>query len=119
MRTKLDHREYFEVPSILLLALAYAFWLSFAGIGSPTLWPLVWLGVVFGMMFNPLPVMFRSSRWWLIRSVGELLISGAHRVEVGLKCFTDKLCTLTRPFVVHGLLDGVRMSPTNPIDPTN
>ncbi|KAF7983207.1 hypothetical protein HWV62_23478 [Athelia sp. TMB] len=81
VRTKLDHREYFEVPSILLLALAYAFWLSFAGIGSPTLWPLVWLGVVFGVMFNPLPVMFRSSRWWLIRSVGELLISGAHRVE--------------------------------------
>ncbi|KZP18136.1 EXS-domain-containing protein [Athelia psychrophila] len=45
-------------------------------------------------MFNPLPVFFRSSRWWLLRSVGELLISGVHRVEFTDFWMGDQFCSL-------------------------
>ena len=63
----------------------YAFWLSFSYIGPPTLWPLIWLALTFVIIVNPLPLLFKSSRWWLLRSVGELLISGAHRIEVSIE----------------------------------
>uniref|UniRef100_A0A0W0FTA8 Signal transduction protein n=1 Tax=Moniliophthora roreri TaxID=221103 RepID=A0A0W0FTA8_MONRR len=50
-RTRLDYREYFELPSLLFSTLCYAFWLSFYRIGglsiSPTIWPLFadfWMG---------------------------------------------------------------------------
>ncbi|KAJ7276063.1 hypothetical protein B0H12DRAFT_622 [Mycena haematopus] len=33
-RTSLDHREYFQTPSILFATLCYAFWLTFARIGA-------------------------------------------------------------------------------------
>ncbi|KAF8887598.1 EXS family-domain-containing protein [Infundibulicybe gibba] len=72
VRTRLDHREYFETPSILLAGLCYAFWLSFLRLGapavSPSIWPLVWLG---------------PSRYWLAKRVGKLFISGTRRVEGG------------------------------------
>lgn len=76
-----------QIPAYLLAGLMYAFWLSFSHIGPPTLWPLIWLAVTFAVMFNPLPILFKSSRWWLLRSVGELLISGAHHVEVSVNCW--------------------------------
>jgi hypothetical protein len=45
-----------QLPSCLLCALAYAFCFSFTGIGPPLLWPLVWLGLVLLVMFNPIRV---------------------------------------------------------------
>lgn len=45
---------------------------------------MIWLGFTFLMMLNPIPVLFKPSRWWLIRSVGELFISGLHKVEVSI-----------------------------------
>lgn len=74
------------MPAFLLSLLCYAFWLSFSRIGtdsvSPTTWPLLWLAFAALVMLDPLPIMFKSSRWWLIRNVSRLLTSGAHRVEV-------------------------------------
>lgn len=49
---------------------------------SPTIWPLVWLGFAALIMIDPLPILFKPSRYWLIRNVGKLLISGTRRVEV-------------------------------------
>ncbi|KAI9507586.1 SPX domain-containing protein [Russula earlei] len=89
IRTRLDHREYFEVdnfiPSIALATLCWAFWLSFTRSGEPTIqpwtWPIVWLLLVLVLMTNPLPVMSRESRWWFLRKVARLLFSGLYRVE--------------------------------------
>lgn len=100
-RSRLDYREYFEVkpflpavvilillqvPTILFAALCYAFWLSFAQIGAPTIapdiWLLLWLGLVGIVVLNPFPVGAKSSRYWLLKKAGKLLLSGATRVEV-------------------------------------
>ncbi|KAJ7269844.1 EXS family protein/ERD1/XPR1/SYG1 family protein [Mycena rebaudengoi] len=106
LRTRLDHREYFEArkllcrslwsldllqtPSILLATLVYAFWLSFARIGapsiSPTIWPLVWLAFTVVLLLDPLPILFKPSRYWLLRNIGKLLTSGSRRVEVNNIC---------------------------------
>ncbi|OBZ67468.1 Phosphate transporter PHO1 [Grifola frondosa] len=88
LRTRLDHRVYFEAPAFLLSLLCYAFWLSFSRIGSsnvaPTTWPLLWLALTALVLLDPLPILFRPSRWWLVKNVIKLLTSGMHRVE-----FTD------------------------------
>ncbi|KAJ7158187.1 EXS family protein/ERD1/XPR1/SYG1 family protein [Mycena crocata] len=85
VRTRLDSREFFQTPSYLMAALCYAFWLSFSRIGaptiSPTVWPLIWLAFAAAVLFDPLPILFKPARYWLIRNVGKLLKSGTKRVE--------------------------------------
>jgi len=75
-----------QVPILLFSTLCCAFWLSFAGIGapylSPTIWPLIWLAVTAAILFDPLPLLFRSSRLWFLRTIGKLLVSGIRTVEV-------------------------------------
>ncbi|KAF5381280.1 hypothetical protein D9615_008351 [Tricholomella constricta] len=97
-RTRMDYREYYEIPSILLAALSYAFWLSFLRIGaphiSPTIWPLVWLGFCALVMVDPLPLFYKSSRYWLLRNVGKLLMSGSRRVEFTDFWMGDQFCSL-------------------------
>ncbi|KAF8201829.1 EXS family protein/ERD1/XPR1/SYG1 family protein [Pholiota molesta] len=96
--TQLDHREYFENSSILLATLCYAFWFSFSLIGppvfSPTTWPLIWLLFAFVMIFNPLPISFRSSRYWLIKHVARLFVSGTKNVEFTDFWMGDQFCSL-------------------------
>jgi len=98
IRTKLDHRQFYELPSFLLSTLCYAFWLSFARIGSntisPTIWPLLWLLLSAVVLINPFPMYFRFSRWWLIRNTSRLLTSGAHRVEFTDFWLGDQFCSL-------------------------
>jgi hypothetical protein len=96
--TALDYREYFEVPSMLLCGLAYCFWLSFARIGegmvSPTVWPLVWLGGAGLLAFNPAPLVFHHTRFWLIRVVAKLFLTGTRRVEVRIVPMNSALAKL-------------------------
>ncbi|KAK7012689.1 signal transduction protein [Favolaschia claudopus] len=98
LRTRLDHREYFQTPCILLATLCYAFWLSFARIGAPavnpTIWPLVWLAFAVLVMLDPLPILYKPSRYWLIRNVGKLLKSGLKRVEFTDFWMGDQFCSL-------------------------
>nr|GAT52934.1 signal transduction protein [Mycena chlorophos] len=96
LRTRMDHREYFQIPSILFATLCGAFWLSFAQIGSlsPTLYPLIWLGFAAVLMFDPLPLVFKPSRWWLLRSIGKLLTSGTRPVEFADFWMGDQFCSL-------------------------
>ncbi|THH32928.1 hypothetical protein EUX98_g1237 [Antrodiella citrinella] len=98
LRTKLDHRQYYEIPAFLMSTLCYAFWLSFKRIGehgiSPTLWPLIWLALVFCVLFNPLPIYFKRSRYWLVQKSLNLLISGTHRVEFTDFWMGDQFCSL-------------------------
>ena len=73
-----------QIPAILLSTLIYAFWLTFSRISNPTIWPVVWLAFALATMLNPLPIFFKSSRWWLLKNIGDLLISGSRPVEVSL-----------------------------------
>ena len=63
-------------------------------------------------MINPLPVMSRSSRYWFLRRVGKLLLSGTRPVEVIFWIFeassmsNDSFCGL-----VHRFLAGVSETP--------
>ncbi|EMD35362.1 hypothetical protein CERSUDRAFT_53432 [Gelatoporia subvermispora B] len=50
-------------------------------------------------MFDPFPLLFKSSRWWLFRNIGRLLTSGVRRVEVYMFRASDLLPGLTTPFV--------------------
>ncbi|ESK90170.1 signal transduction protein [Moniliophthora roreri MCA 2997] len=97
-RTRLDYREYFELPSLLFSTLCYAFWLSFYRIGgssiSPTIWPLVWLGLTALVIVDPFGIAFKSSRFWLVKNIFRLLISGIRRVEFADFWMGDQFCSL-------------------------
>lgn len=105
MTTALDYREYFEVPSMLLCGLAYCFWLSFARMGedlvSPTMWPLVWLGGTALLVLNPFPFVFHHTRFWLIKVVAKLFLTGTRRVEFTDFWIGDQFCSLV--FTLQGL----------------
>lgn len=98
VKTRLDHREYFEIPCILLTTLCLAFWLSFIRAMEHTIepwtWPLIWLLFVTLLMVNPLPVLSRESRWWFLRKFGRILTSGFHQVEFTDFWLGDQLCSL-------------------------
>ncbi|KAG1862041.1 EXS family protein/ERD1/XPR1/SYG1 family protein [Suillus subalutaceus] len=85
----------FNLPAFLLCALAYCFMLSFIQVGPPLIWPLVWLALVVIVVFNPIPIIFRGhSRWWLIKSVARLGVSGLWTVEFTDFWLGDQFCSL-------------------------
>lgn len=95
VRSRLDHREYFELPAFLLCALAHCFMLSFIDVGPPLVWPLVWLALVIIVIFNPIPnFLWGRSRWWLVKSVARLGISGLWSVEFTDFWLGDQFCSL-------------------------
>jgi hypothetical protein len=81
----LDYRRYFEIPSLLLSTLCFAFWASFSRLGEPTMqytaWLLVWLTFAFFLMVHPMPIMAKSPRYWFIKTVLKLFLSGTRPVE--------------------------------------
>ncbi|KAJ3570146.1 hypothetical protein NP233_g4607 [Leucocoprinus birnbaumii] len=94
----IDYRDYFEIPSLLFATLCLAFWLSFSRIGStvvsPIIWPIVWLSLTAVILLNPLPLQYRSSRYWLLRSSGKLFTSFTHRVKFTDFWLADQFCSL-------------------------
>ncbi|KAG6377203.1 EXS family-domain-containing protein [Boletus reticuloceps] len=90
-RLRHDYQGYFELPSFLFCTLAYGFWFSMAQLGPPMLWPLVWLALTIVIMFNPChSVMWGGTRWWTIKKIAKLGVSGIWNVEV-----CTQLSTLT------------------------
>jgi hypothetical protein len=85
-----------QIPALLFSTLSYAFFLSFARVGSshiaPTTWPLMWVCFTVVLMFLPVPVLFKRSRYWTNASLGVLLLSGTRRVEVGHALFILRNC---------------------------
>ncbi|CCL99566.1 uncharacterized protein FIBRA_01584 [Fibroporia radiculosa] len=98
LRTRLDHRAYFELPSLMISTLCYAFWLSFARVGAssvdPSNWALIWLAWAMAVWLNPLPILWRSSRYWLIRNIARQLTSGVRRVEFQDFFMGDQFCSV-------------------------
>lgn len=99
LKRKMDPRKYFEIPSLITWALSCAFCLSFVRLGPPFLWPLVWLGFVFVLLFNPIShFMSGSSRWWAIRNLAKLALSGMFAVDFAAFWLGDQLCSLSFTF---------------------
>lgn len=85
VRTTMDHRQFFEIPALLMLFLSCCFWVSFvnpfpAAI-APTTWPTVWLVITALLMLNPLPILLPASRWWFFKSLLRVFTAGWKRVE--------------------------------------
>lgn len=99
VRSRLDARQYFELPAVLLATLCYAFWFSFARIGAPevapTTWPGIWMLLAVMLLIDPLPILYKKSRYWTLRNLGRLLLPGTRRVEFTDFWLADQLCSLT------------------------
>lgn len=95
--SRLDYRQYFEIPSLLLAALCFAFWASFSRLGDPilhyTTWPLLWLTFAILITVHPIPVMAKSSRYWFIKTMLKLFLSGMRPVEFVDFWIGDQLCS--------------------------
>ncbi|TKY89062.1 hypothetical protein EX895_001593 [Sporisorium graminicola] len=85
VRTTMDHRQFFEIPALLMLLLSCCFWVSFVNpfpdAIAPTTWPTVWLVIVAILMLNPLPVLLPASRVWFLKSLLRTFTAGWKRVE--------------------------------------
>ncbi|KAG9315676.1 EXS family-domain-containing protein [Chiua virens] len=94
-RSRLDYHEYFEFPSFLLCTLACAFWLTFAQIGPPMLWPLLWFILTLVFMLNPIhSIMYGNARWWTTKKLAKLGASGVWTIEFVDLWLGDQMCSL-------------------------
>lgn len=80
-RHALEPTQYFEMPALLLFLLSICWYASFVGNPawmpwSPTTWPLVWLLTVVALLVNPLEMMHKSSRYWMLRSLARVCTGG-------------------------------------------
>ncbi|KAL1712535.1 EXS-domain-containing protein [Schizophyllum commune] len=70
------------------------FWLTTSRFGPPHLWPLVWLLLVVLVVVNPFPFDSRSSRYWLLKTIGRLFLSGTKRVDFADFWMGDQISSL-------------------------
>ncbi|KAF8740038.1 hypothetical protein AX14_008953 [Amanita brunnescens Koide BX004] len=98
-KSHIDYRQYLEIPSLLFTGLSYSFFCTFFRVGSPGIspsyWLFVWLGFASLLIFNPLPIFFRSSRFWFLKIFGRVMSSGMHTVEFSDFWLADQLCSFT------------------------
>jgi len=94
----LDYREFFELPAFLFMTLSYCFFFSYYLVDSPRVaphtWPLAWVVFTLLLLINPLPVLRRRSRYWLLYMLGRLLVSGTTRVEFADFWLGDQMCSM-------------------------
>ncbi|KIR53486.1 hypothetical protein I315_04079 [Cryptococcus gattii Ru294] len=97
-RPSIDYRSFMEIPAFLFLTLSYCFYFSFARVGSsnvdPTTWPAAWLVFLCVFWLNPLPVLRRGARYWLLRVMFRVLTPGYSRVEFIAFFLADELNSL-------------------------
>ncbi|WVF72993.1 hypothetical protein IAT40_007811 [Kwoniella sp. CBS 6097] len=97
-RPTIDYRSFFEIPAFLFLTLSYCFYFTFARIGAdtiaPTTWPAAWLVFVAVFFLNPLPVLRRGTRYWLLKVLFRVCTPGYSRVEFIAFFLADELNSL-------------------------
>ncbi|OXC70750.1 hypothetical protein AYX13_00732 [Cryptococcus neoformans] len=97
-RPAIDYRSFMEIPAFLFLTLSYCFYFSFARVGSsnidPTTWPAAWLIFLCVFWLNPLPVLRRGTRYWLLRVLFRVITPGYSRVEFIAFFLADELNSL-------------------------
>ncbi|OCF44626.1 hypothetical protein I317_01513 [Kwoniella heveanensis CBS 569] len=97
-RPTIDYRSFLEIPAFLFLTLSYCFYFTFARVGAeniaPTTWPAAWLVFVAVFFLNPLPVLRRGTRYWLLRVLFRVCTPGYSRVEFIAFFLADELNSL-------------------------
>ncbi|GAA5838875.1 hypothetical protein JCM11251_003725 [Rhodosporidiobolus azoricus] len=85
VRNRMDYHQFIELPALLFFVLSLFFWAAFNNFWPdeihPTAYPLAWLVITVIIMFNPLPLLYPSARWWLLRSFTRMITSGLVAVE--------------------------------------
>ncbi|KAG8932567.1 hypothetical protein FRC01_013197 [Tulasnella sp. 417] len=98
LRTVIDPREYFEIPSFLFATLSYAYMFTFSRVFEPgipaTTWPIAWLVVFAVVMIDPFPINHNPSRFWLLRNWVKLLLPGLYPVDFADFWMGDQLCSM-------------------------
>lgn len=84
-RHHLDHRQYMELPALLLFLGSFFFWLTFQNFWPDSLdgiwYPLIYLCVVVGLFLFPFHTLHRSSRAWFAIANFRILCSGLYPIE--------------------------------------
>lgn len=97
--TALDYKQFFVLPSVGFALLGLFGWFSFLDFWADKFpgrdWPIIYLGVMLLIFFNPLTKMFGSSRRWLQVALWRILCSGFYPVEFRDFFLGDILCSLT------------------------
>ncbi|WVO14281.1 hypothetical protein L204_101913 [Cryptococcus depauperatus] len=97
-RPTIDYRSFMELPAFLFLTLSYCFYFSFARIGSsnvdPTTWPAAWLVFFAVFWLNPLPILRRRTRYWLLKVLFRVITPGYSKVEFIAFFVADELNSL-------------------------
>lgn len=92
-----------QTPALLLSTLVYAFLISFMRYTDDFLHPyhipLIWLGFAALVLVNPLPMMLKPSRFWLLRELGILVRSATliYRVDVSSHTKCDRRTLTLNP----------------------
>ncbi|KAK4056864.1 Xenotropic and polytropic retrovirus receptor 1 [Microbotryomycetes sp. JL221] len=85
VRNRIDTQQYLEIPAIIFFIASILFWATFSNFWpeaiSPTAYPLAFLIVAVVLMLMPLPILYPSARWWMLRSFSRMATGGLVRVE--------------------------------------
>ncbi|GAA5989572.1 hypothetical protein JCM10908_000534 [Rhodotorula pacifica] len=85
VRTKMDYHQFIELPALLYFILSLFWWAAWnnfwPGHIEPSAYPLAWIVVALSIMLNPLPFLYPSARWWMLRSFLRMMSAGLVRVS--------------------------------------
>lgn len=97
--TALDYKQFFVIPSVGFALLGLFAWFSFQNFWPNSFpgrdWPIIYLGVMLIIFFNPTTKMFGVSRQWLQIAMWRILCSGFYPVEFRDFFLGDIFCSLT------------------------
>ena len=94
-----------EIAATLLFLYSYTFYGATHNedIGiQETLYPIILISVILLTIINPLPILLRSSRYWMLGLIGRVIVSGLHVVHFNEFFLCDLFSSLTYSFISLG-----------------
>ncbi|RUP44803.1 EXS family-domain-containing protein [Jimgerdemannia flammicorona] len=100
----LEHSFILQLPALFLFLLIQIIYLDFSGmIPNLSQWfPAIYFCIVSTILLCPFPILYRSSRWWLIRTMVRILLSGFLQVEFCDFFMADGLASISYSFWTFG-----------------
>ncbi|SCV74035.1 BQ2448_6467 [Microbotryum intermedium] len=98
VRTRLDVHQFIEIPALLLGLLCLFFWAAFTNFAPdrlpPSAYPLAFFVLLMVLLLMPLPILYPSARWWMIRTFCRVLTAGLIAVQFSDFFLGDELNSL-------------------------